>query len=71
MDDKETEKTPIVASKSFMAVGPTLHYSHKNVQTCWLLANRRRLILVVRYSNRNDAGVLAFGPVHENRYQHF
>jgi len=38
MDDKETEKTPIVASKSFMAVGPTLHYSHKNVQTCWLLA---------------------------------
>jgi len=38
MDAKETEKTPIVASKSFMAVGPTLHYSHKNVQTCWLLA---------------------------------
>ena len=24
--------------KSFMAVGPTLHYSHKNVQRCWLLA---------------------------------
>jgi hypothetical protein len=38
MDDKETEKTPIVVSKSFMAVGPTLHYSHKNVLTCWLLA---------------------------------
>jgi hypothetical protein len=38
MDDKETEKTPIVVSKSFMAVGPTLHYSHKNVQRCWLLA---------------------------------
>ena len=38
MDDKETEKTPIAVSKSFMAVGPTLHYSHKNVQTCWLLA---------------------------------
>jgi len=38
MDNKETEKTPIVASKSFMAVGPTLHYSHKNVQRCWLLA---------------------------------
>jgi len=27
-----------VVSKSFMAVGPTLHYSHKNVQRCWLLA---------------------------------
>ena len=38
MDDKETEKAPIVTSKSFMAVGPTLHYSHKNVQRCWLLA---------------------------------
>ncbi|UCE50705.1 MAG: hypothetical protein JSW47_11175, partial [Phycisphaerales bacterium] len=38
MSDKETEKTPIAVSKSFMAVGPTLHYSHKNVQICWLLA---------------------------------
>ena len=38
MNDKETEKTPIAVSKSFMAVGPTLHYSHKNVQICWLLA---------------------------------
>ena len=38
MDDKETEKTPKVAPKSFMAVGPTLHYSHRNVQRCWLLA---------------------------------
>jgi len=36
--NKETEKTPIAASKSFMAVGPTLHYSHRNVQRCWLLA---------------------------------
>ena len=38
MNNKETEKTPIAASKSFMAVGPTLHYSHENVQRCWLLA---------------------------------
>ena len=38
MDDKETEKPPKVAPKSFMAVGPTLHYSHSNVQRCWLLA---------------------------------
>ena len=38
MDNNETEKTPIAASKSFMAVGPTLHYSHQNVQRCWLLA---------------------------------
>jgi len=38
MDSKETEKAPIAVSKSFMAVGPTLHYSHKNVQRCWFLA---------------------------------
>ncbi|MHC4508149.1 MAG: hypothetical protein ACYTAO_04205 [Planctomycetota bacterium] len=38
MEPKETEKTPIAVSKSFLAVGPTLHYSHKNVQRCWLLA---------------------------------
>ena len=38
MDNKEAEKTPIAVSKSFMAVGPTLHYSHRNVQRCWLLA---------------------------------
>jgi hypothetical protein len=36
--DKETEKTPIVASKTFLSVGPTLRYSHENVQRCWLLA---------------------------------
>jgi hypothetical protein len=38
MDNNQTEKTPILVSKSFMAAGPTLHYSHKNVQICWLLA---------------------------------
>lgn len=38
MQENNTEKTPIVTSKSFMAVGPTLHYSHQNVQICWFLA---------------------------------
>ncbi|MHC4659159.1 MAG: ABC transporter permease, partial [Planctomycetota bacterium] len=38
MNNKEREKTPKVASKSFLTVGPTLHYSHRNVQRCWLLA---------------------------------
>ncbi|MBN1510165.1 MAG: hypothetical protein JW955_25180 [Sedimentisphaerales bacterium] len=33
----ETEKTP-KASKSFLTIGPTLHYSHRNVQRSWLLA---------------------------------
>jgi len=38
MESKESEVTPAVSSKSFMALGPTLHYSHENVQICWLLA---------------------------------
>lgn len=29
---------PDVATKPFLSVGPTLHYSHSNVQRCWLLA---------------------------------
>ncbi len=29
---------PDVAAKAFLSVGPTLHYSHSNVQRCWLLA---------------------------------
>jgi len=29
-DNKQTEKAPKAVPKSFMAVGPTLHYSHKN-----------------------------------------
>jgi len=38
MDTEQMGKRPKVVSKSFMAVGPTLHYSHENVLKCWLLA---------------------------------
>jgi hypothetical protein len=34
----DTEDVTLRSTKSFMAVGPTLHYSHQNVQRCWLLA---------------------------------
>ncbi len=37
MAENETER-PIGPSKSFMTVGPTLHYSHANVRRCWGLA---------------------------------
>lgn len=37
MATTEPEKTP-KAPKTFLAVGPTLHYSHGNVQFYWLLA---------------------------------
>ena len=38
MNGNGTDKASIAAPKSFLAVGPTLHYSHANVQWCWLLA---------------------------------
>jgi hypothetical protein len=38
MDNEQMGKRSKVVSKSFMAVGPTLHYSHENVLKCWLLA---------------------------------
>ena len=38
MDNKQGEVAKKVASKSFMTAGPTLHYSHRNVQRCWFFA---------------------------------
>ena len=38
MENNQPEKSQIVVSKSFLTAGPTLHYSHKNVQRNWLLA---------------------------------
>ena len=38
MENNQTEKSPIAVTKSFLTFGPTLHYSHKNVQRCWYLA---------------------------------
>ena len=35
MESNQTEKSPIVVTKSFLTFGPTLHYSHKNVQRFW------------------------------------
>jgi len=37
MDGTGAEK-PLVAARSFLAVGPTLHYSHSNVQAFWFFA---------------------------------
>jgi hypothetical protein len=37
MADQTTAK-PNGVAKSFMTVGPTLHYSHANVRRCWVLA---------------------------------
>lgn len=38
MDQGQAESSKIVTSKSFLAIGPTLHYSHNYVRRYWLLA---------------------------------
>jgi len=62
MNDKQSEKTPIVASKSFITVGPTLHYSHQNVQTCWLLALAAFAVTALFWSKIQTGSFWAFNP---------
>jgi hypothetical protein len=38
MEDKQPKNGSKTVSKTFLSVGPTLRYSHRNVQRCWLLA---------------------------------
>ncbi|MBL7106463.1 MAG: hypothetical protein ISS77_02485 [Phycisphaerae bacterium] len=37
-ETKKTDEKKVNVKKSFLTVGPTLHYSHQNVIRCWLLA---------------------------------
>lgn len=61
MEAKETEKAP-KASKSFLAFGPTLHYSHSNVQRCWLLAVIAFCITCLVWSRIVTGTFWAFDP---------
>jgi len=36
MEEKQIENAPKIGPKPFLSVGPTLHYSHSNVQRCWI-----------------------------------
>jgi hypothetical protein len=36
-NNNDNGKTQIITNQSFLAVGPTLHYSHTNVVAFWLL----------------------------------
>jgi hypothetical protein len=38
MEEKQVKNGSKTVSKTFLSVGPTLRYSHRNVQRCWLLA---------------------------------
>ena len=41
----ETNEQKTGPTKSFMTIGPTLHYSHANVRRCWMLA----IVVFVEY----------------------
>ena len=62
MDSKEIEKTVKSSSKSFMTVGPTLHYSHKNVLRCWLLALAVFSLSCIFWSKINTGSYWSFSP---------
>ena len=61
INNKEAEKAPKVVSKSLMAVGPTLHYSHQNVQRCWLLAVAAFAVSCFFWSKILSGSFLSFG----------
>ncbi len=60
MAEKENGKGPIVTSKSFMAVGPTLHYSHSNVQACWFLSLAVFVVTCLFFSKILSGSFLSF-----------
>jgi len=60
MENKEPEKTP-KTPKSFLAVGPTLHYSHSNVQRYWLLAAFVFCLVCLFWSRIVTGSFWAFG----------
>lgn len=69
MEDKQNGKSPTVGPKSFLSVGPTLHYSHKNVQRCWLLALAAFCITCLFWSKILTGVFFFFNPASVTNYQ--
>ena len=61
-NDNGDEKTPIATSKSFLAVGPTLHYSHANVLTFWLLTVITFTCVCMFWSKILTGSLFSFNP---------
>jgi hypothetical protein len=55
-------KTPITTSKSFLAFGPTLHYSHTNVITFWLLTVVAFAVVCLLWSKILTGSLISFTP---------
>jgi hypothetical protein len=56
------DKSPIATSKSFLAAGPTLHYSHTNVLGFWLLTITVFAITCLFWSKILTGSPWAFNP---------
>lgn len=65
------EKTPIVTSKSFLAVGPTLHYSHANVLSFWLLTVLAFAGVCLFWSKILTGSLFPFSPESVTSPQHW
>ncbi len=64
-------KTPIVTSKTFLAVGPTLHYSHANVLSFWLLTVVAFAGVCLFWSKILTGSPLSFSPESITSPQHW
>lgn len=69
MEDKHNGKSPKIGPKSFLSVGPTLHYSHKNVQRCWLLALAAFGLSCLFWSKILSGSFFSFNPAGVMNYE--
>ena len=60
-EKSQLEKSQKAAPKSFMTVGPTLHYSHSNVQKCWILALAAFIAACLYWTKLITGELWAFG----------
>ena len=64
-------KPPIVTSKTFLAVGPTLHYSHANVISFWLLTVAAFAGVCLFWSKILTGSLFSFSPESVTSPQHW
>jgi hypothetical protein len=64
-------KPPIVTSKTFLAVGPTLHYSHTNVLSFWLLTIVTFAGVCLFWSKILTGSLFSFSPESVTSPQHW
>lgn len=62
MEEQKNPKTPKVGPKSFLSVGPTLHYSHQNVQICWIASMAVYCLSCVFWSKILTGAFFSFSP---------